>query len=319
MSTRRQILASLAASTGASLLRAEEARPAPACQRAAEYLKKRGGKAMLVYEGTDLVFEEYMNGHTADRPHLLASGTKSFSGAMLVAAADDGLLEFDEPLAKTIIEWRDDPAKARITLRHLLSLTSGIAGGEIGAVPGYKSAVARAELRFEPGRKFQYGPVPYQIFGEVMRRKLAPKGEDPLSYLERRIFRKIGLRYSLWREDGEKMPHLPSGALLTAREWAKFGHLIRQGGKWNGEVILSEARLKECFVGTKANPSYGLTFWLNPAGPGPRDLVMAAGKGKQKLYIIPSLNRLIVQFADAEGKGYAERAFLSLALGGPDA
>lgn len=316
MSTRRHLLACLAASCGKTLLRSEEPPGQAGYARAADYLRKRGGKAMLVYEGKELVFEEHMNGHTAEKPHLLASGTKSFSGAMLVAAADDGLLEFDEPVAKTITEWKDDPLKARVTLRHLLSLTSGIAGGETGAVPSYKAAVAGAQFRFAPGERFQYGPVPYQIFGEIMRRKLAPKSEDPLAYLERRIFNKIGLRYSLWREDADKMPNLPSGAFLTAREWAKFGHLVKQSGQWGNETILSKERLKQCFAGTKANPSYGLTFWLNPSGPGPRDLVMAAGKGKQKLFIIPSLDRLIVQFADAEGKGYAERAFLSLAFGG---
>jgi CubicO group peptidase (beta-lactamase class C family) len=168
-------------------------------------------------------------------------------------------------------------------------------------------------VKFPPGQRFQYGPVPYQLFGEVMRRKLGGK-EDPLQYMERRIFSKIGMKYDAWREDSEKMPHLPSGAMIRAREWAKFGLLIKQAGKWNGETLLSEARLKECFQGSKANPAYGLTFWLNPNGTGPRDLVMAAGKGKQKLYIIPSLDLLIVQFAEAERK-YEEKRFLSLALG----
>jgi CubicO group peptidase (beta-lactamase class C family) len=268
---------------------------------------------MLVYHGQELVFEEYMNGHTQEKPHLLASGTKSFSGAMLVAAADDGLLTFDEPLSQTLDEWKDDARKSAITLRQLLSLTSGIKGGENGRVPGYKTALSAATVKFAPGKRFQYGPVPYQIFGEVMRRKLGGK-EDPLQYMERRIFSKIGMKYDAWREDDEKMPHLPSGAMLRAREWAKFGLLIKQAGKWNGETLLSEARLKECFQGSKANPAYGLTFWLNPNGAGPRDLVMAAGKGKQKLYIIPSLDLLIVQFADAERR-YEEKRFLSLAVG----
>jgi CubicO group peptidase (beta-lactamase class C family) len=58
---------------------------------AAEYLKDLNGHAMLVYHRDQLTFEEYFNGWSADQPHRLASGTKSFSGAMLAAAVEDGL------------------------------------------------------------------------------------------------------------------------------------------------------------------------------------------------------------------------------------
>lgn len=95
----------------------------------ADYLKDRNGHAMLVYYRDTLVFEEYFNGWSADKPHRLASGTKSFSGAMLAAAAEDGLLTIDEKVADTIVEWKDDQRKSQITIRHLLSLTSGIYGG----------------------------------------------------------------------------------------------------------------------------------------------------------------------------------------------
>jgi CubicO group peptidase (beta-lactamase class C family) len=45
--------------------------------------------------------------------------------------------------------------------------------------------------------------------------------------------------------------NIPSGAFLTAREWAKFGQFLKNGGKWNGKQIVSEKLLKECFTGTK--------------------------------------------------------------------
>ncbi len=283
------------------------------CEKAAKYLESCNGHAMLVYHGQDLVFERYFNGHLADRPHVLASGTKSFCGAILCCAAQDGLLTFDEKVADTITEWKDHPRKSRITLRQLLSLTSGLHAGTIGGVPTYAEAL-KTEARFDPGTRFEYGPVPFQIFGEVMRRKLTDKKEDALSYLQRRIFTPIGLTYSLWREGADKLPHLPSGTYITAKEWAKFGLLVRDMGRWQGKEILPEDKLKECFVGTKAGPSYGLTFWLGNGRAGPRDLVMAAGKGKQKLYIMPSLNLLVVQFADTNQ--YSEDTFLQLLLKG---
>ena len=75
---------------------------------------------MLVYHRDELVFEEYFNGWSADQPHRLASGTKSFSGAMLAAAAEDGLLTLDEKVVETITEWKNDPRKSQVTIRHLL-------------------------------------------------------------------------------------------------------------------------------------------------------------------------------------------------------
>lgn len=285
-------------------------------EAAARYLESVNGHAMLVYEDGRLVFERYFSGYQADQPHLLASGTKSFSGFMAVAAQEDGLLTLDEKVGDTLTEWAEDPQKKDITLRQLLSLSSGIAGGQTGQVPSYKQAVALAQVTSAPGKRFQYGPVPFQIFGEVMRRKLAASGKasDPLDYLQQRLFSPLGMKYELWREDADKMPHLPSGAYFTAREWAKFGLLILNGGTWEGRRLVKAESLAECFKPTPANPAYGMTFWRAlPTDPVP-DLVMAAGKGKQKLFIIPSRKLLIVQLADAE-RGYREEKFLSLVLG----
>lgn len=284
-------------------------------EAAAKYLESVNGHAMLVYRDKELVFERYMNGYTAEKPHLLASGTKSFSGFMAVAAQEDGLLALDEKISATITEWKDDPQKQHITIRQLLSLSSGIAGGDNGAVPTYQTAVSQAKITAAPGQRFQYGPVPFQIFGEIMRRKLLADGraKDPLDYLQQRLFTPLGMKYELWRENADKMPHLPSGAFFTAREWAKFGLLVLHGGAWEGRAIVKAESLAECFKPAPANPSYGMTFWKShPTDPLP-DLVMAAGKGKQKLFIIPSKKLLIVQFADAE-QSYREERFLSLAL-----
>ena len=285
-------------------------------ESAAKYLESTNGHAMLVYEDGKLVFERYLNGHKAEKGHVLASGTKSFSGFMAVAAQEDGLLKLDEKLSDTITEWKDDALKKDITIRQLLSLSSGIAGGETGQVPGYNQAVEIAKVTTAPGKRFQYGPIPYQIFGEVMRRKLVASGKakDPLDYLQQRLFTPLGMKYEVWREDAEKMPHLPSGAFFTAREWAKFGLFALNGGSWEGKQIVKPESLAECFKPAPANPNYGMTFWkAKPTDPIP-DLVMAAGKGKQKLFMIPSKKLLIVQFADAE-QGYREEKFLSLALG----
>ena len=284
-------------------------------QPAAEYLRANNGHALLVYCDGRLVFEEYLNGHQREVPHRLASGTKSFVGVLAVMAVEDGLLRLDEKVSVTLTEWQADARKSQVTIRQLLTLTSGIAGGEVGDMPSYREAVRLAEAKFPPGEKFQYGPVPFQCFGELLRRKLAVRKETLEGYLRRRLLEPIGLKPSFWRKDTDGQPHLPSGLLLTASEWAKFGQFVLNRGAWNGQQLVSEKLLAECFQGTKAHPTYGLTFWLNAADERPRDLAMAAGAGKQKLYLVPSQKLLVVQFAEAP-KRFQERELLRLVLEG---
>lgn len=309
---------------------------------AADYSRKFRGLSVLVIKGDKIVFEEYQNGFTANDSHQLASGTKSFSGVMLAAAIEDKLIKnFDERVSDTITEWKTDERKAKITVRQLLSLTGGLDSGMNGRPPIYSEAV-NFSAKYEAGAMFEYGPVPFQVFGELMRRKLAAKKETPLDYLKRRIFQSIGLNVASWTHQ-QGQPNIPSGAFLTAREWAKFGQFLKNGGKWNGKQIVSKKLLGELFTGSKTNPNYGLTFWLNRANDAtarvaektngrnqelqdllgiepettriskegigtslPKDLYMAAGAGKQRLYVIPSMDLVIVRqgrqsrFDDAE-------------------
>lgn len=291
---------------------------------AADYSGANRGAAVLVIKGDKIVFEDYENGFSADQAHFLASGTKSFSGVMLAAAIEDKLIKsFDEKISDTITEWKNDKRKADITLRQLLSLTSGIDAGQIGRVPEYKDAI-NFPVSFDAGTRFEYGPVPFQIFGEVMTRKLAPKKESVMDYLKRRILDPIGLKVSFWRMPNGN-PLLPQGANLTAREWAKFGLLLKNGGKWNGKQIIAKKLLDELTVGSKSNPAYGITFWLNKDGLNPRggtqsmriektagaelgDLYMAAGAGNQRLYVIPSRDLVVVRYGNF-GE-YDDRDFL---------
>ncbi|NOY43741.1 MAG: serine hydrolase [Planctomycetes bacterium] len=286
-----------------------------------DYLRQRNGHALLVYHRGELIHEQYYNGHEADRSHLLASGTKSFWGPLAIAAQEDGLLKLDEKVAETLTEWKRDPRKSQITIRQLISLTSGIEGGRLGSPPPYEEAVKVATSKAEPGKVFDYGPVPFQCFGELLRRKLEPRNETVEEYLKLRILDPIGLKVAYWnqRRDKEGNLRIPSGAYLTAREWAKFGLFILNQGKWEGKQLIPADKLQECFQGSKAQPNYGLTFWLNNTRRKngiPKDLIQAAGKGKQKLYIFPSLDLLIVQFAITTKRAYKEEKFLTLALDG---
>jgi CubicO group peptidase (beta-lactamase class C family) len=287
----------------------------------------------LVMKHGIIEYEDYARSVSPKQPLKIYSGTKSFSCAIATVAAQEGLLDLDESVAKTIDEWRDDPVKSRITIRQLLSLTSGLGENKWQLlIPTYNRAV-EANLKAKPGTAFKYGPTPFQVFGELMRRKLMPSKLSPLDYLQRKVFRPIGLIVGKWRKGRDGNPLMPAGAFLTAREWAKYGELILNQGHWRGETILAEARLAECFKGSAANPGYGLSFWLPGKANGRgehgavtrentkkllevgagEDITKAVGRGGQKLYIIPSEGLVIVHQADRWGlwrMGFKDADFL---------
>ena len=289
---------------------------------AAAYSARTGGVSFVAVEDGRIVFEDYPNGGAPTRALELASGTKSFSGVIAAAAVLDGILTLDERAADTLAEWRDDPRKARITIREILSLTSGIEGGGIGRPPTYAAAVAKPAVA-DPGTRFEYGPVNFQIFGEIMRRKLRSfdggRYPDALAYLQARILDPIGVRPAQWNRGRDGNPQLPSGADLTARDWARFGEFVLAGGVWNGERLVDENAFISMFSGSAANPGYGLTWWLiaepsdatldasrtmtvatdlythTKRGEIPDDVVVAAGAGKQRLYDMPSRGLVVVR------------------------
>lgn len=308
-----------------------------AFQTAAEYSRDGKGTAVLVLRAGEIVFEEYANGATATTPHLLASGTKSFSGIMAQCAVEDGLFQLDDKVAETITEWKTDPRKKEITIRQLLTLTSGLGGGSIGQVPTYADAIAGNAVT-EPGSRFIYGPIPFQSFGELMRRKLSPRSETVEGYLKRKILDPLGMKVAMWRKGQDGNPMLPQGLSLTPREWTKFGEMIRLKGKIGDKQIITPEHLAECFQGTTANPGYGLTFWLNKKGAkgpadrfgqrggdglqpqplngeaGPVDLVAAGGALGQRCYVIPSFDMVIIRQGFSRRTEFDDREFLTRLL-----
>jgi|TARA_R110000744_G_C19371622_1_gene562754 CubicO group peptidase (beta-lactamase class C family) len=263
---------------------------------------------------------------------------------MAAIAAKDGLLSLDEPAAATLTEWQDDPQREKITLRHLLSMTSGHKS-RVGRPPGYGKAVA-SDIAAPPGSKFLYGPVPSQIFGEVMRLKLQAYGKSggPKEYLEEHLFAPLGIEDYSWRNGPDKQPLMPQGVVMSARDWAKFGEFVRSGGQIGGTQIVDPDTFEALFEGGAANAAYGLSWWLPRPSQSkdavtattdiddyadllPADMVVAAGAGNQRLYVIPSLGVTIVRLAELDlaaalrgdhGK-WSDYEFIQLALEAVDA
>jgi CubicO group peptidase (beta-lactamase class C family) len=307
-------------------------------QAARDYSAQLGGHAALVAVDGEVVFERYDNGFTADRPQDLRSGTKSFWGPAVAAMIEDGLVtSLDEPVSQTLVEWRADPRKRRITIRHLLDLTAGLAQ-DVRSLQGNRATLARdlfthaVGLRAvaEPGVRFVYGPSYFYALGELMKRKLASRKQTPLDYLKRRILDPIGVTVAEWVHDRAGNPHMPNGASLTAREWLKFGGFLLDGGRKQGRQIVRAELLR--VEGSAVNVGYGFSFWRNEPGgysssgraassdphgkggwiypAGLPDLYMAAGAGGNRLYVIPSQRVLIIRLGDSDR--FSDARFLGL-------
>jgi CubicO group peptidase (beta-lactamase class C family) len=280
-------------------------------EEAARYSAARRGVSFAVMREGRILFEDYPGEGGADRAWELASGTKSFTGIIAAAAAADGFLDIDELCAETLPEWRGD-ARRRIAIRHLLTLTSGIVDTRIGIAPTYEAAIA-TQVSAAPGARFAYGPSPFQIFGEIMRRKLAARGRptrNAAAYLHERVLDQLRAPATRWRNGRDGQPLMPQGAQFTARNWAAFGQYVLDGARG-----LDPATMRACFEATRANPGYGLSWWLLrpgliPPAPGAgvdgsigpelarEDIVMAAGAGDQRLYLLRRRNLVVVRQAN---------------------
>lgn len=266
-------------------------------EAALEYARSHGLHAILVARGDTIVAREFGDGYAPEKPHPLYSGTKSFWGAAALHACADGLLQLDEPVADTIEAWREDPWKRRVTLRMLLSLTSGHGFGGLGAsVPTYDRALAMP-LKNEPGSHFTYSGIPFQVFGAVFARKLQAKDVTPHEYLRTRILGPAHVDVANWRRLADGTQPLPTGASLRAEDWLAYGQFI----------LKNRASLAECFRGSAANARYGLGWWLG-ARNAPSDLVYASGSAGQALYLVLSSHLIVVHFA--QSTSYRHETFL---------
>jgi CubicO group peptidase (beta-lactamase class C family) len=273
---------------------------------AVAYAERHGLEALLAVREDETLFERYAPGFDAETPHALYSGTKSFWGVAATAAHEDGLLALDETVGATFAAWATG-RRARVTLRDLLQLTSGIGFGGLGnAVPVYEKALA-VDLKDEPGERFTYGGIPLQVFGAVLAAKLAARASTPHAYLRERILDPLGVTIASWRTLKDGTHPLPTGAFLGARAWAAYGRFAASGGMAGGRALVSADGFAACLRGSAANPNYGLGWWLDPL-PGVPGIFYASGSGGQALYVFPHERTALVKFA--KGSSFSHATFL---------
>jgi len=303
--------------------------------------ERAGGLALVVLVANEVIHQQYFQGRTRKSLHNIRSGTKAFVACAACIAVSDGLLDFDEPASNTLSEWKTDPRRSQITIRQLLSMTSGLDNSRPGAVFTSAEAVAAVSTA-APGSRYAYGSIPYQAFSEIFKRKLTSIGETPWKYLVQKLFEPLGLAPS-WRLGADGDLIFSTGLELSAPDWARFGLLVKDNGVWQNRVLIPSEVLHECFKSSSKFRWFGMGFNLNPPvetnaladafgalsgnsleetiyirrqkreleelGPFPRDLIYAVGRHGQRLWIIPSTDTVIVQLA--EGNEIPEGIVLS--------
>lgn len=330
---RRVFLAATAAACLASDVRAQ----APGAFRrfgaALDYSTQRDGAAVLIARNGVVLAEDYPGGAPTARWRI-GEGTRVFAPLLAASLVADRMLNLDEPVAMTLGDWGMHPVKSTISVRALLNGTSGLAFGRRG---GDSVADALAlEPMAQPGQRFTTDSAPYLIFGEVARRKLMAAGRtqaDPAAYFTSRTLLPIGCVPIGWQRGADGAARFDDGALVSARGWAQAGELLRREGIWRGANLVDDAVTREARLGTFAEAAVGMGLYLASAGrvrdppldsdlwrmnpPAPLDLVMAAGDGGQRLYVIPSRNMVIARMARTltPRRDWSDSMFLALIFG----
>lgn len=297
--------------------------PALEFEAAADYAIRSGGSAVIIARGGRILVERYAGGMSREVPHRIYSGTKGLWCVAAACADQDGILDLDEPASQTLHEWKGS-AKETITVRQLLNLTAGLEPASIlhtDRLPDRNRYALQRPLLSDAGDQFHYGPSSLQAFIELFARKLHSRGTDPTRYLQTRLLQPLGIPLRRVLTDSKNNPLAATGFTLTAREWLKFGNFLLRDGLGGPLPFLPLARSKtlaECFDGSRANPMFGLGFWLNPrpgaeeipiepnlgkhrwplgciSSEAPADLIASIGSQGQRLYVIPSEKLVIVR------------------------
>ncbi len=293
---------------------------------------------LLVVKGGRLVVEEYFGDLGADDLHYTASVTKSVSTILLGMAMERGLLPglddgvLDMPLSELLPEYSQalsqDPAKAGMTLRHVLSMTGGLEWDEdsfpyndprndwvrVRGAEDPLELIFQQPMASEPGTDFVYSGGMSTVVGYLLER--ATDGH-PRKFAEEELFQPLGITEYQWWDLGGGLIDVPGGLNLRPRDMAKIGQLMLNGGLWDGKRIVSEEWVAETsrrHISNVGSPDYALHWWCGDFHYRARStyLYMASGHGGQKIFVVPDFDMVIVLTHQVFGNPFGELNNLSI-------
>lgn len=280
-------------------------------------------QAFVVVRAGRILAERYAGGTTRDTQLESWSMGKSITAALVGILVREGAFGLDDPAPVPL--WHEDPADPRgaIRIRDLLQMSSGLhfiapRDPDYGPESPYPDHMAvyttpvdvfrfsiDRPLQFPPGTEGRYRNSDPLALGYVVRETVRARGEEYLTFPQRALFDRIGIRRQVLETDPYGNFVLTGFDYGTARNWARLGMLFLQDGVWEGERILPEGFVD--FVRTQGpgwkEPVYGGLFWLNGDGAWnlPRDAYFMAGGGGQRVFIVPSHDLVVVRLGHFRG------------------
>ncbi len=307
--------------------------PADVLEKAKAYALANNSKTLLIWRNGKL--EESVYGPGSDAATLInAKSMAKPMGAVAIGRAIKlgSIKSLDQPAADFIAEWRGTP-KAAVTIRQLLSMTSGLA--EQGAVSDPASYMTRAylsprhdeavindyPLSAPPGTRYQYANASAELIAVIIERATKRRYA---AFVSQEILKPLGAAGGeVWVDRPGGLAHSGCCMLLPGETWLRLGLLLLHDGVWEGHRLLPEGYVEAMKTPTAQNPRYGLGIWVQGeyvprrgfGRPGQmlgavlhsepyvaKDLFLFDGNTNQVLYMIPSQNLAILRMGDAPPK-----------------
>ncbi len=278
-------------------------------ENVAAYCEEHGCRAVVIVRHGRIAWERYWGGWDEDSTDNSWSMAKSITSALIGIAIAQGKIEgLDQSAADYIQEWRGTD-REKITLRHLLSMTSGLSWSMIYDPPsgdtinmlksddavGY--AVGRPPYR-EPGSDWYYSDGDAQLPARIIK---AATGMEAGQYAQQELFGPIGVEGATWRTDELGQTLTFCCVFTSARDFARFGYLFLRDGRWGEKQVVPENWVRESTQPSQGeNIQYGYYWWLLDLPDVPEDMFTAIGFQTKRIYVIPSLDIVAVRLGEGD-------------------
>jgi CubicO group peptidase (beta-lactamase class C family) len=292
-----------------------------------EFLKQTDTVAFLVVKDDTLLYEGYFNGYNHNSTVTSFSIAKSFVSALMGIAISQGYIgSVEDSITKYVPELLEkDPRYQNISLRHLLTMSSGIRYSECNMpwsddattyyAPDLRAAAISSPVVGKPGQEFHYNNFHPLLLGLVLERTT---GRHVAQYLEEKIWKPLGMEASgSWSLDSEQsgFEKMESGINGRAIDFAKFGRLYLNKGNWNGVQLIPVEWVDDSTrrdTTTDPAPQYQYFWWVNTKVTDKHHFY-AAGKHGQYIYIVPEQNLIFVRFSRTDPYRHWDDIFEMLA------
>ena len=222
----------------------------------------------------------------------LYSISKVLTSTGVGLAYDEGLLKLEDPIVKYLgnhVPEEADPKIREVTVRHLLTQTSGIGQGSLfeadrylGTGEDWIARVLGRAMPHQPGTVFTYDNGNYYMLSCIVEKVT----ELPLDrFLKTTLFRRMGIREFAWERCPLEHTMGATGCYMGLEDLNKIGRLYALGGSYEGRQLLSREWVEMAaapYPNTSGTP-YGFGFSRRPSGD-----FFCGGAHNQFLYISPA-------------------------------